>query len=289
MLFVDYPSFAYHFPLKLIYSPKALNWHFHRLNLYSFYMPMPQRPHCHCSVNGLKSYIYHAHATFAIGPITVFISYIYHMHTVLHLAMLLTHIIHISLTHKFYPLAQLLGPPHVYSTNTLLPPGPVTGLTSSIYHKHTFTPWPSYWAHLIHIPQTHVYPLAQLLGSPHPYTTNTLLPPGSVTGLTYSIYHKHTFTPWLSYSAHIIHKPQRVLIMLIPHTHIGYVVAQSLGSYYTYNPYTQHLLYGPITGLTSYIYNIHITFTPGPITVFTYCVHTIHMPRAQLLCTLPSY
>ena len=192
MLFVDYPSFAYYFPLKLIYSPIALYWHFHRLNLCSFYMPMPQRPHCHSSVNGLKLYIYHIHAAFAIGPIAVFIAHTYHMHTVLHLAMLLTHIIHISLTHKFYPrpsyrahlihipqthfhpLVQLLGSPHPYTTNTLSPPGPVTGLTSSIYHKHTFTPWPSYWDHLIHIPQTHFHPLAQLLGSPHPYTTNIL-------------------------------------------------------------------------------------------------------------------
>ena len=165
MLFVDYPIFAYYFPLKLIYYPIALYWHFHRLNLYSFYMSMPHRPHCHCSVNGLKSYIYHIHAIFAIGPITVFISYIYHMHTVLHLAMLLAHIIHISLTHKFYPLAKLLGSPHPYTTNTLLPPSWVTGLilytnhtglSSCLYRTHTLvTCWPSQWARMIHITHTH--------------------------------------------------------------------------------------------------------------------------------------
>ena len=40
----------------------------------------------------------------------------------------------------------------------------------------------------------------------------------------------------------------------IPHTDSYYSLAQLLGSYDTYTPYTQHLLFGPVTGLTSDIY-----------------------------------
>ena len=96
------------------------------------------------------------------------------------------------------------------------------------------------------------------------------------------IYHLHTsFTHWPSNWGHVIH---------IPHTH--FTSWPSHWAYDTFAPYTL-LLYGPVTGLASYIYHIariataqfiasHHTCTKytqllphGPVTGLTSCIRHI--------------
>ena len=205
------------------------------------------------------------------------------------------------------------------------PPGPVTELSSYMDLIHTTkTPWPSYWAYIVAIPHFYnFYPKAQLLDLYEtnvsyikhrllgtifwahiihiPYTH--IFPPGPVTGLSSHMDHIHTnMTPWPSYWAYIV---------AIPHFHNFYPTAQLLDLYDTYVTYIKHwlpgiifwahIIYipythifpaGPVTGLSSYMDHIHTTMTPWP-SYWAYIIAIPHIhncyPTAQLLDLYDTY
>ena len=125
---------------------------------------------------------------------------------------------------------------------------------------------------------------------------------GLVTGFTsYILTHTHART----------HAPTHVYTTLGSHMHLRYrhncyLLAQLLGSYARYTPYTQYLFYGPVTGLMSHIHHIDTTATaqlmgpihtnsaymeslpPGPVTGLTSCIYQIH-PLLLLTQQLSQY
>ena len=130
------------------------------------------------------------------------------------------------------------------------------GVTSYIYHTHAhLSPWPSNWAFIIHGPHTHSHkiltPGHHFLGAHHTYTIYTHL------------------SPWPSNWAFTIHGP---------HTHNYDSLAQLLGLHHSNTTYSQLLSHGPVTGLIWDKCQLYKHWLPGIL----FCAHIIYIPYTHI-------